>query len=199
MSATPRRSNRLAGIPAPPPAPPAPLKARRRRRNLSLRDLKHKWLKEEVQKLEHDCTNILTGAEFHTKWERSLASASHWTQCVSSEALLAFPKVQEDSKALVAVLKRLLPVAYDKIQFLEKQVHYLGPHSWVEELEQDLYLTRLLVVDAHTSLDRWIRLMDDMENQLPSWANPFHTEEKPAEEPAEASASYDPSDASDEE
>jgi len=195
MFATPRRSARLAGIPAPPPAPLKP----RRRRYPSLRDLKHKWLKEELKKLERDCTDILTGAEFHTKWERSLASASHWTQSVSSEALLAFPKTQEDSKALVAVLKRLLPVAYDKIQFLEKQVHYLGPHSWVEELEQDLYLTRLLVVDAHTALDRWIRLMEDMENQLPDWANPFHTEEKSAEEPAEASASYNPSDASDEE
>jgi hypothetical protein len=190
MSATPRRSARLAGIPA---APPAPLKAPRRKYP-SLRDLKHKWLKEEVQKLERDCTDILTGAEFRTKWERSLASASHWTQCVSSEALLALPKVREDTKALVSLLKRLLPVAYDKIKCLESQLQHLGPHSWSEELEEDLYLTRLLVIDAHTSLDRWIRLMQDMDNQLPEWANPFHSDEKPTEE----CASYNPSDADEE-
>ena len=190
MSATPRRSNRLAGIPAP---PPAPLKARRGRQYPSLRNLKNKWLKEEVQKLERDCTDILTGAEFHTKWERSLASASHWTQSISSEALLGLPKAQEDSKALVSLLKRLLPVAYDKIKCLESQLQHLGPHSWSEELEQDLYLTRLLVVDAHTALDRWIRLMQDMDNQLPEWANPFHSEE-----PAEECTSYNPSDSDDE-
>lgn len=174
MSATPRRSNRLAGIPAPPPAPLKP----RGRRYPSLRDLKHKWLKEEVEKLERDGTDILTGDEFHTKWERSLAAASHWVYRISSEALLATPKVQEDSNALVAVLQRLLPVAYDKIKCLESQLQHLRSHSWAEELTQDLYLTRLLVVDAHTALDRWIKLMRDMDNQLPSWANPFHCEEE---------------------
>jgi hypothetical protein len=188
MSATPRRSNRIAGIPAPVVPPLAPRKASHPKKAL------RKWMTqemdamekmEEIEELDVGYVTVWASSPFHMKWERLLDAAGFWTYNVSSRLLIQSVEIRERSLILVANLQEyLLPIAYNKMHCLEHQVAHLpSGQEWADEIRKELEMTRSLINSAHDALDRWIRMMREIDATLPHCDNPFYSENEPTTPP----------------
>lgn len=178
---TPRRSNRIAGIPAPIVAPLAPRKAARPKKAplpWMMREMEESEKIAEIDKLKRSHEEVLTHSPFHTKWERLLDATCNWMNNVSSRLLVQSAEIRKCTLMMVAELdEHLHPIVYKKMHCLEQQVAHLPSHEeWADEIRKEMEMTRSLIIHMHDALDRWIRMLRDIHETLPRGDNPFYFE-----------------------
>ena len=178
-SSTPRRSNRIAGIPA--PAPLAPCKAARPKKAplpWMMLEMEESEKMAEIDELKRSYEGVLMYSPFHKKWERLLDATCDWMNNVSSRLLVQSAEIRKCTTMMIAELdEHLRPIVYKKMHCLEQQVAYLPSHEeWADEIHEELETTRSLINHMHDALDRWNRMLRDIRETLPRCDNPFYCE-----------------------
>ena len=177
----PRRSARIAGIPAPAVAPLAPRKAARPKKAplpWVMLEMEESEKMAEIDELKRCYEGVLTYSPFHKKWERLLDATCDWMNNVSSRLLVQSAEIRKCTLMMVAELDEYLrPIVYNKMHCLEQQVAHLPSHEeWADEIREELEMTRSLINHMHDALDRWIRMLRDIHETLPRGDNPFYSE-----------------------
>ena len=180
FASQPRRSARIASMPAVYYAPVAAPRKASRSKATSIAWMMEKMMETEkmleMEELKRGYEQVYASSPFQMKWERSLDVASFWVYNVSPRLLLQSTEIRERSIVLFTEMKQLLLVAYDKMRYLEHQDEHLPSGEWMDEIREDMEMTRTLIIHAHDAIDRWIKLMRMIHEKLPVSQNPFYSE-----------------------